>query len=150
VRASDQYVVGGAPESSGGGTGHADVFDLKQVLVALSQHCTEPDSEGHVLWQSESSVHVGAHCGAGGGAGGGAVAVPSPDGIVDGGGGSVASASPPTGPGSDVAHATRSAARERHWKVRLAMRTGMDGTLGAASKSPRLAGISVTSGKILG
>ena len=43
------------------GTGQADVFDPKQVLDLVSQHCTPPGTDGQLFWQSESVVQDGAH-----------------------------------------------------------------------------------------
>lgn len=116
-----QYDVGVEPASSGGGTGQLEVFDLKQVLVALSQHCTEPDSEGQLFWQSESVEQDVTHCFGGGGV---AVAVPVPAGMVVAGGvGSVGAVS--CAGGSDVAHAARTVTRNRPERQMLVVRTGV-------------------------
>ena len=98
------------------------MFDLKQVLVAVSQHSTEPDSFGHAFAQSESVEHVEGHCAGGGGGGGGGGGVA---GIVDVGAGSAGAASW-VGPGSEVAHAASSATRERPAMTEmLAVRIGV-------------------------
>lgn len=103
VRENARQYAGGGSTGSGSVTGHVAVFDGKQRLAFVSQHCTPPATEGQLFAQSASVVQDFGHSFFVG------VGAVDAGGSFDSGGGSVGAMSPSGDEESAHALATRDA-----------------------------------------